>query len=415
MSKINSKVKSLFLTLIQKLIIILLNFCGLFGIELFHYTERLNNRRSESFLSKFVDSETNNNFIVNESLIRNIFIGRFGKNKLDDEFLEYLIEVYINRIKGIPLKKTNSELSILNNQFNRKTLNVRDYFLLSKFLSKIGKFVLANKIDDKINSILMTMEFNSIYSLFQTIKFKLYFDTNYLKKYLEDLSLAKYFNKYYLLNNFLDKIEFSRSFNEGCLKVLGPLRENFSTDITKDTYFALIKPNNSEINALKNIEFSHCYLYSYEPITSILENSNRVSNVTDYRSESKVKSVSSMNYYSQFILINGYPQHLQRVLIHQLFQTSNRYFSLDYISFYLSDKQYSENYLYPHKKISDKTKIEIHSFIWWNGWHNLLANYRFCKFLNENELFVENSESVDELINLTVEQYAQEMELFYEV
>lgn len=413
-SKINSKGKSIVLILIQKLIILVLNLCALFGIELFHYTERINNRRSEFFLSKFVDSETNNNFIVNEFLVRNLFIKRFGRNRLDDEFLEYLIEVYIKRLSGVPLKKTNSELNILNNQFNRKTLKVKDYFLLSKFLSKLGRFVLANRIDDMIKSIVMTMEFHSIYSLFQTIKFKLYYNTQSLETYLEDYSLTNYFNKFYLINTLLDKVNFSLRSNEGYLKVLGPLRENFSTDISKNSRFALIKPNINEINILNNLEFNHCYLYSYEPLKNILDISNRVLNVIDYHSKSNDKSVLNMNYYTQFLLINGYPQHLQRVLIHQIFQTPNIYFSLDYVSFYLSDKQYSENYLYPNKKISDKTKIEIHSFIWWNGWHELLANYRFCKFLNENKLFVKNSESVNELINLTVEQYAQEMEIFYE-
>lgn len=396
----------------KKYVIFIIKFFGAFGFDVFHLSERIINKNSEVFFGRFTTK--NNNSLMNDpDLVKDILYKNFS-GKVEDGFIDFLVTTYLLRINGQRDETFSNNSKIhLNNLFAFNRLKPKEFYLISKYFSKLGYFELSNEIVKYVEGFFIENDYNSIYSLFQKIKILLHYKSEELVPYLSRLNLINHFNLFYHLDVFLNKLDDNKISHNNQLYVLGPLREEENLFSYKDKKIALIKPNPNEIELLNELNYSKCYLYSYSPISNILLTGDSVINVIDYHSKKNGQLVEKMNYYSQFLLINGYPQHLQRVLIHQLYETQNKYFSLDFVSFYLSDIQYSNNYLYPSKPISAKSNSEIQHFIWWNGWHDLIANFKFCKLLYEKGLLINNSDLVENIIRMDVDDYVYEMEKFY--
>jgi hypothetical protein len=381
------------------------------GIEVTHLTERIHNRRTESFLSKFYNYRESRFKLKDPISIRSTISNRF-KNKLDESFLDYLVECIINRINGTKFE-IDYKLGLIEFAYFMQDLDIQYHLLLSKLLSKLGQFVLAYEIEKKASEIILSKDFYSIFSLLQIVKIKLYDEKSDLEFYLYSLKLTTHFNKFFHLNRFLEKLDLRKTNSNDLIYVLGPLRNNKDLTLFINNKIGIIKPSSSELDLITVNSFKSCFLYSDYPIDYKFDIEYPIINIVDHKLKHKDDLIHKMNYYSQFFLINGYPAHLQRLLIHQLIETENNFFGINFVSFYLSDVLYSDSYRWSSKKNSEKTNHEIHHYIWGNGWHGLVSNFKFCKFLYRIGLLINNQDSVKQLLQLSIEDYALELEKNY--
>ena len=395
----------------KKIILITIIIFGKFGIEIFHLSERINNRKSELFFRRF--NKNDNSLISDSNLVKKIISKRIG-GKVEDSFIEFLVDAFKIRFDVQKNDDFHSRNQIhIKNMFTNNNLKIQDFYLISKYFSKLGFFIFSNEIVKHVEKNLTENDYFSIYSLFQKIKVMLQYSPMELISYLQKLYLYNHFVNFFQLDVFINKFDNNHSTRKDIIYVLGPLREEKNLFNYHSKKVALIKPNIYETKLLSELSYRRCYLYSYNPIPNLAFAGDVNVNVIDYHSKKNGDLVDKMNYYTQFLLINGYPQHLQRVLIHQLFETPNNYFSLEFVSFYLSDVQYSTTYLYPSKPMSAQNNNEILEFIWWNGWHDLIANFKFCKLLYEKGFLINNSDLVENIIQMDIDKYVNQMEKFY--
>lgn len=395
----------------QNFILLSIRVLGNFGFEVTHLSERINNRKTEIFLSKFYNYKEGRSNIEEPIRIRSTIAVRF-KNRLDEGFLDYLVDCLMHRINGIN-SGIDHKLGLKVFTYFRKDLNIEDYFILSKLLSKLGQFVFANILEKEASEILLSKGFYSYFSLLQIVKIKLYDEKSDLEYYLSSLKLTNHFNKFFHLNRFLEKLDLSKIVTNDLTYVLGPLRRDKDLTLFFNKKLGIIKPSSSELDVINANSFKACYLYSDYPVDYHFDVKYPIINIVDHNLRSENDLIYEISYYSQFFLINGYPAHLQRLLIHQLIETENSFFGINYVSFYLSDELYSESYRWASKKNSEKSNQEIHHYIWGNGWHDLVSNYKFCNFLYRMGLLIDNSDSVEQLLQLSIEDYALELEKNY--
>lgn len=395
------------LNLKQHFILIATKFMGLIGFEVFSLSERLVNRKFNLFFSQFPSSLQFDSSYDYKKEISNI-LNRHFKERININYLRFLVEAYYCRVLNRP--KEEMLIPRIDYLFIESKLSLEDYFLIAKYLSKLGHFSLANEIENLAKKKLLFDGFNSTHELFQTIKIFLYEQTNYVDSFLRRLGLKTHFIKYYNIHLLLNKLEKNFENRAEPIYILGPLREvnNINSFFKKDV--ALTRPNPLELDLVYKGKFRKVFLYTKEPIDSFTDG---VLNVADYVPQENAK-VKRFSFLLRFLLINGYPSYIARVLLHQLFQTSNKHFSINYATFHLSKHLYSNNY--SSNRIENLENIEFHEvndLIWRLGWHDLLSNFRFSKFLYDSGLLINNSKITDDVLSLSVADYAIAMEKNY--
>lgn len=406
MNKFNNVLSHIWLYILVKFVV----FFGLLGFEMFRFSERIANFQFNYFFYKISKIKTEN-LVQHPYLVKGVINSRF-KHKITDNFADSLSQIYVNRVCGLRKVSNNDIVDSWKKQHENKKLNVRDYFLLSKYFSKLGRFVVAYEIDKDLELYLNLIKFDTIYSLFQKIKYILHVDSLNLEIYLSKLGLTSHFYNNYKINSLITKLKHSNIEKNSTMYILGPLRDLSALNILQNKIIAIIKPHENELKQLNKFIYEKCYLYTAIPINEDYKFTSPTVNISDQYSKT-TKHSNKIDYYSQFLLINGYPQHMQRVLIHQLFETDINFFYIDYFTFFLSDNHYSENiFSRPFMSLCDKTPSEIHELIWSKGWHDLISNFRFVKFLLENNL-LETSKSVHEILSLSIGEYVVRMENKY--
>lgn len=412
--------KILYCEIRSNIILLVVRLIGTLGIDLLHFSERLVNKRSEEFFLNFLTNEVEPVGVVDMTFtndakkFKKILVQHFGIGKLSNNLMNFLTDLYLSRVEGREFIMDVYNIDNLIRQFELNRLRIDENFLLSKIFSKLGRFVLSYEIETRVIASVDSEKFKSIYELFQFIKVKFYNSPIDLKAYLKELKLINHFNKFYSYDFFLNKLE-EVDINADIEKIhiLGPLRDDLSDYKTKRKPLILIKPNLSEIEFIKSNKIKNAYLYSHIPIMEFSKNRHGIINVVDYNKRNNSNHLITISYISNFLLLNGFPQHLQRVLLHQIFQTDNLNFNLNFFTFFLSDKQYSDNYLYNAKPISVRTPLELHRYVWGNGWHSFLSNFRFIKFIEKNGFISSDTKQMENLLKLNLAEYALQMERFY--
>lgn len=396
----------------QVIIILLVNSVGFFGFEILSFSERIVNRRMNSFFSRLAYTKANRLILIQNRVKLNRVLSDKFSNKISSEFLSFIIEVIIGRENGIKVTHRYIDVSLVSNLINEKRMKIEDYFLLSKLLSKLGEFELAHEIDNRARFVLLSNGFYSIYSLFQTIKCILQEEDLILLDYLSVNNLINHFNKFYKINQFLNNVNCLKK--EDVIYVLGPLRTMADYYNYRDKNIAVLKPRRDEVEFLLNIRYKNCYLYTFKPIEFKIDVDPKLQNVYSHKSKEKSNNFSlSANYYNSFLILNGYPSGLSRALLHQVFETANNLFYVEFLNFYLSKDFYSDNYRDGRKNLGKmESTYEIKKFIWGIGWHDLLANFKFTKFLQTKKIII-NSEFTGEVLNLSSEEYALALEKLF--
>jgi hypothetical protein len=215
----------------------------------------------------------------------------------------------------------------------------------------------------------------------------------------------------------LEKSKYNCTSSNESLCILGPLREISNLKEFSGKNIALIKPNHTELDLVFKDNLGKTYLYTSEPLQNFeLVDSNKYNVI--FKNEKKIDNnlinVTFKNY--SYLLVNGFPNAVQRVLFHQIFHTENKCFSVHYSTFYLSDNLYSPNYSRNKKDPDDLKRFkshQVHDFVWRMGWHDLLSNFNFTKFLYQNNFLIGNSEFVEKVLKLSNDDYAEALERLY--
>jgi hypothetical protein len=391
----------------QKSVVILVKSMGIIGIDLLQVSEQINNFRANLFFNSLKRAGSSNE-------VKKIIIKKFSKI-LRDEHIEFINTSYINRMIRFDSNKSSQLVDFGSILYDCKRIS--DYFLLSKLLSRLGLFSYANLIEDITINCVLNNDFYSFYSLFQKLKITMYYDSESLLALIDQLRLSKHVNSFLKLNKMLEffsNVEIERK----KLTILGPLRE---MDLVKNHVgnIAIIKPNSDELDYICNQSINLYYTYTSRPHKNLNNLQNNFYNVVDIIKDKKTDFSGSDNLelidkYLLRYLINGYPQHLQRLLLHQIHQGKFNQFGLHYFTFYLSDKLYSDNYSKNRFNNSFSSSIEeINNFVWGIGWHDLLANFRFIKILHKQGALKNNSVEITNLLRMSVKDYANKLEKIY--
>lgn len=386
---------------------------GVFKFDLLSFSERifiLENRiffkRLETHL--FKNRSINKTNLLFQSKFRSILV----TDEVSVSFVNYLLDFHDNKLT--PSKKKH-HTKIISEKLIIKDVSIKELFLLSTLYSKISHFSLALKCEEIAIHELLIINRGSLFEYFQKIKSIFYFDTASFENKLKKLMIFTYIKKNYKFFTILNLINTKTEKGNPVIPlttILGPLRTKNAIKDHQESELVIIKPNSIEIEYAKNISTKRIILYSFDPIKGYTRNFN----VVDYHFNRKnlldKYTGPTTDFFSQFMLINGYPQHLQRALIDQLTNRNALLINIEEVSFYLSDKLYSAEYIYPHKGVNELTLSERKKMLWNMGWHSLIANYRFVKFLDLHNLII-STEEVGSIIKLTIEDYARELELKY--
>jgi hypothetical protein len=398
-----------------RLIIYIIRFFSILGLELFHFIEILHNRMDNIFFSRFNSRESGVGYITDRSIIVDNLLLRFSKRVLDPTFFEFLTELIYSRFNHITYENPNWG-QIWERQLNLGTLNVSDYYSISKLLSRVGRFEFSARVTMDLLRTFKIDDVTSVFELFQIIKISLYNSPETFVDFIKTLGLYNYFKRFYSIDTFHHNLIRESIDNLKGIKILGPLRGSLSEKDLQSSSLAIIKPTTAEIEYIShNYKFvKEMFYYTIEPLPFSNEHTGRIKNVVDYHSKKLFKSNLKINYYSQFLLINGYPAHLQRALTHQVFELKDSFPDIHFVSFFLSNKHYGPGYFdFSTKDVSSLTKIELVDEIWRQGWHDFIANFMFCKFLYNSGLIESSSQSVRQILNYSVIEYATKMEEFY--
>lgn len=395
----------------QKSIILMINFFGLFGFDILSFSERFTNKQMNSYFSKLVNkNEDLLHFIKDRDHIDKIISKRFS-NKLNSKLIDFITEVIMTREMEVNLTHHNIGISTLSDFIDEKRMKIQDYFLLAKLLSKLGQFQISHEIEKKARYFLLSSEFYSVYSLFQIVKCKLQDEVLMLHSYLTKNRLINHFNKFYKINRYLDTVN---SLNkDDVVYVMGPLRTLSDYYSFKGKNIAVINPNSEEVELILSNRYLNCYLYTFKPIEFKINDYLNVHNVHFLKSKGSIDNVLFRDIYNTFLILNGYPMGLQRVLLHQVLQLKKRYFYLDFFNFYLSKDFYSDNYRHGRGDLGKMiSKYKIKELIWGSGWHDLIANFKFVKSLQKQGM-ISSSELTGEVLDLTPEEYALALERLF--
>lgn len=397
-----------------KIIVLIVKFLGIFGIPAFVVSSALFNVRQLRFFNSFKQNKNTSLFITENKVIFDLITKRFNHKNLNQKIICLLSDLYQSRIIGVNFKNELLEELILNELKINKLLSIEDWFTLSKLLSRLGSFALAEKIDSQLVSRLFEEnDCYTIFNLFQTIKSKLYTEQAYLKTYLDKIGMYKYMNQNFYLSKYL-KHNFNNSRNHAT--ILGPLR----TSITKDDYvlydLIIIKPNKSEIKTIIDCNSNkRVYLYTNDFSSNKTEPYDKIIYVKDLKRRFLFFGNERILNNLQFFLINGFPFHLQRTLLHQIFLLDKFKFVIKYFTFYLSDNLVSETYRDSHyKNANNMSNDEKHEFVWTLGWHDLISNFRFTKLLYAKKIIKTCDENTEKILKLSISDYALKMEELYE-
>lgn len=393
----------------------LVRIIGLFGIDLFQISERIVNQRSLSFFNGFISKSNECGFILEQDLIRGLFRTRFKQKDVHDNLIEVLTDLYISRIIDERLILEKPEMKFIENLvMDNENLYFEDLFLISKLLSRLGLFSVANNIEQKTYSRLKLINTNStIYDIFQSIKIELFSNPLGVELYLNNLKLIRHMNKFYDFELFLRL--FTASLTKPSNLILGPLRDSLNSEDLRNYNCIILKPNRVELEKISSISFKKkLYLYSsYKSISPEFLNSENIINVVEYYDKVNSSTKLKMSFNHNFYLINGFPQHLQRSIMHQIMGLKQKKFIIDHFSFYLSNNLSAINYEFPYINVDKMTQRESNHLIWENGWHDLLSNFRFSKFLYNNNIIESRSVSINNILNMSVEEYALNLEKLY--
>lgn len=395
----------------------LIRIIGFFGVDLLRISERIINKKNNYFFNAFISKSDQKDFTLDEDFVRNLISKRFKYKHLHDELISILTKLYLLRISHKREILESSKMKALENLvINSEVLSIEERFFISKFLSRLGLFSVANCIENKIFYKSKSFSnISTIYDIFQIVKIELYSNPREFESYLKKIKLYKHMDKFFNISLIMDLfvVNFKET-NKLSNLILGPLRDQVQYDDLLNYNCMLVKPNKYELNKidLTNL-INKLYLYVHKTYSPEYINLANVINVVEYSDRVTSTSTLTMSYSSNFYLINGFPHHLQRVLLHQILEKKQRRFLIDHFSFYLSHVLSSPNYLFPQKNVEKMTHQELNHLIWHHGWHDLLSNFRFGLFLHDNDIIESRSELLSNILDMSVEEYALNLEKLY--
>ena len=396
------------LTTYEFLLIYSSNWLQFFGIDVLLFSERLYNYKIQKWFKKFITK--NSKVQVDYKLLKKLLKSRF--KSLDGNELFQLREIYLNRMvhHQYYTNKHSIESSLL--EFSIK-MNIKELYSFSQFVSRLGLFSVSFELEEFAKSKLLSFGFNDFYSLLQYQKVLTYSQSNVsaLMSSINTITFSVQ-NKTTTLLTRLASTNAS-DVDLDFINVMGPLREINSFD-SKYHSVAITKPNKNEIDFLQKGSFKEVFLYTYNPIVG--NKCKIMNNVIDYRYNRmrlfKKFDGDEIKFELNYLLINGYPQHIQRILLHQLFQVSRYRVLLSGVSFYTTNEIYSKSYSYQVRKLSEQTLQEKSLMVWNLGWHSLIANFRIIRLMLDKG-HIELEPKLKEISKLSVREYARVIDSLY--
>lgn len=399
----------------KTLIVFSIRFLGFIGLELFSLSERIVNIRNTKFFNKFTSGSKESNkqeFILDYDFIKKTISKRFKKNKLDIEVIELLSKLFVSRVEGNKIDISISQKKlIIEGIINNELLELVDLFLLSKFFSKLGVFSVAEGIESHtLTNLEDGNSWSTVYELFQIIKLKLFKDYNESLRLVTKFNLLRFMQKKYNFDDF-QFLFTAKEVNPNYL-ILGPLRAEILDEEMDLNICMIIKPTETEMIRISSRPLiNKLFLYTIRKLRIDYLDLRNVINVVEYHD--KHKGIVKIKHNLNFLLINGFPQHLQRLLLHQITDIKNHRFKIDYFSFHLSDVIYPPNHSSPEKILAELSNKQIHQKLWRDGWHDLLSNFRFSKYLYLANVISTTSDSLNEILQMNQETYAVKLEKLY--
>lgn len=330
----------------------------------------------------------------------------------------------VNEIELALINKYYLNQTILNDQLEtiveyliQNLMSTQKKLFLARLFSRFGFYYIQTIIEENVISTLQKEKFNNVYDFFLYYQISIFngeintqifpFNSRKIIRFLNNFYKYEYISSFLNINNSKTKH----------LLILGPLRQTINfTHISKDV--AIVKPVISEIEELKNSSLmSNVYLY-FNTIKNKL--SFNESNFVYVKSDTKesiksftnIKNLEIIDKYNNELLFNGYPMHLQRVLIERSINSTHQKFNLMYFNFYLDDKVYSEKYFSSIKSLSHTNHDERRVYIYRLAWHNLISNFRLSKSLYTKNVILK-TKYTNKILNLSTKEYAKKLEKLF--
>lgn len=378
---------------LNKISLIYLNFLNLFKIDYLITSKKIQNRlfllieliifKSEVVLLKK---------IAVIFLTKNLFKENPKINNLTKLILNELM--FKNNVKSL-CKSLNLNLDSL------QTIgNINKVFLISKILQRFGNFNLAVMFE---NNIILNIDSLESYNLNQAIHFiniKLYYEPSKCLEAYETYPELKYITPYKQIET-ISKNLLNHKNQQSKVLICGPFIESFKyvdddfdrfyfIRITKNQYYqlksSLININNKYVYYSNELEFKHQFgdLPPFDKDNLIY---------SDKSCNNKLIGECFENNL-QYLLINGFPQAVQRLVLHNLYSNNTREICVIGANFYIN-QSYPKNYGSPESYNYQK-----------NAWHSLISNYRLINILFDNGIVTTDS-SLEHLFKYSLNELAQ--------
>lgn len=374
--------------------LVLIHILAAFNFDYFIFNKRL-----ENMLNIFLFREFNN---LNKSLISKIKFNLYYSTLLKcfkDPFLSLrFLQIFKNLVfENKLIEKTEIE-NLINLIHAKKFKVIRIYNLLriSYFLQKYSYFYFAYELETIIINQLKENDKLNLSSAMIYLNFNLFENptwvSNFYLRYpvLKKITPSKIITK--ILKSILTKeIKKTNYISGPTIDLINQKGKFKSYNFLKTNDLQFRKIINSKIG-LKQVWIYFSKLESPDIRLVNRESFKKINLVFD-ESGKNIYSIPKSNYSIidrklNYLLFNGFPFHVQRVILHLFLKESNNLFYLSGMNFHLGD-------LYPKDYHGFKYFKEEYSFYQSiHAWHSFLSNFRFLKQLYNLNLVKADKEIV---------------------